>query len=85
MDKGYDVFSNTEPTGPADVIVRNRENGKMVAVDVKRCSAPYYRADGSRGLKGAKPLLREDGVFQIVLDEERKEWLIPETFWDTLQ
>ena len=45
---GYDVFTNTSPAGPADLMAWNRNTGETIAIDVKTIRRKIY-ADGTCG------------------------------------
>ena len=82
LEQGYDVFANVEPSGPADMLVRNRDNGKIIAVDAKAIKNPYVRADGTPCLN-TKPKY-ENGVYVVVYTQYDGQFYAPEGMWEDL-
>lgn len=77
LEEGYEVFQNICHTGPADLTVWDKETGVVRLVDVKTQTAAYVRKDG-KILYGQKAIKREDGVFQVLLDRQTGQILLPE-------
>ena len=55
IEQGFDVFRNVSPAGPVDIIVRDRDTGEVVSVDVKSAKRPTYNKDGSIRYFADKP------------------------------
>ena len=83
LSHGLEVFRNVAASGPVDVMLYNKENGKAVAVDIKSIRSPYERADGTYSL-GQKVILRDDGVYQVVYVHGEAAVRLPEGFWEAL-
>lgn len=47
FEQGFEVFKNVAATGPADLVIRNKETGELRAVDVKTVTI-YIKKDGSK-------------------------------------
>jgi hypothetical protein len=80
---GLEVCRNVAASGPIDIVVFNKANGKLAAIDVKSLRAPYVKSDGSFSI-GQKVCLREDGVWQIVYVHGEMSPRLPEGFWEVL-
>lgn len=65
IGQGFDVFRNVSPAGPADIVVRDRDTGETVAVDVKTLNKPIYNKDGSLRYFADKP--KHDVHFLMVV------------------
>jgi len=83
LSNNLEVFRNVASSGPVDLIIVNRQTDKSVLVDVKSVRSPYTRVDGSLCLS-FKPLLREDGVWQIAYVHGEAAPRLPEGFWEAL-
>ena len=83
LELGYEVFQNIAHTGPADLTVWDKETGQIWLVDVKSQKAAYVRKDGTI-LYGQKAILRDDGVYQVLYDNQTNQVLLPES-WQTSQ
>ena len=83
LSHGLEVFRNVSASGPVDLMLYNKENGKSVAVDIKSIRSPYVRADGSYSL-GQKIILRDDGVWQLLYVHGEVFVRLPDGFWKAL-
>lgn len=83
LSHGLEVFRNLAPSGPVDIFLYNKSNGKSVAVDIKSVRTPYQRVDGSFSIS-PKCSLREDGVWVCVYVHGEDYVRLPEGFWEAL-
>ena len=83
LANGLEVCRNVAASGPVDIMVFNKENGKSAAIDIKSVRSPYIKTDGTYSI-GQKVLLREDSVWQIVYVHGEVSLRIPEGFWGAL-
>lgn len=83
LSHGLEVCRNVAASGPVDIIIFNKHNGKSLAVDIKSIRSPYVKVDGSFSL-GQKINLRDDGVWQVVYVHGEASLRLPEGFWETL-
>ena len=71
LEAGHQVFKNVCGGGPADLTAWDGE--RVVLIDVKNRTVPYYRKDGSPST-GYYSRLREDGVWEIVILAGEIQW-----------
>ena len=83
LSNGLEVCRNVAASGPVDIMVFNKDNGKSVAIDVKSVRTPYTRIDGTYCLP-AKCILRDDGVWQVVWVHGEIALRIPAGLWEAL-
>ena len=83
LSHGLEVFRNVASSGPADLMLYNKENGKSVAVDIKSQRSPHVRVDGTYTYS-AKCCLRDDNVWQVLYVHGEASVIVPEGFWDAL-
>ena len=83
LECGLEVFRNVAACGPADIVVFNKENGKLIAIDVKSLRAPHVKVDGSYSI-GRLIDLRNDGVWQILYVHGEVSPRLPDGFWEAL-
>lgn len=83
LSQGLEVCRNVAASGPVDIMVFNKENGKTAAIDIKSLRSPYVRADGSYSLNSIVNL-RDDGVWQIAYVHGENAVRVPAGFWDAL-
>lgn len=83
LSQGLEVCRNVAASGPVDIMVFNKENGKSAAIDVKSIRTHYTRSDGSV-IIGPKIELRSDGVWQVVWIYGEESPRLPEGFWEAL-
>jgi Holliday junction resolvase-like predicted endonuclease len=83
LSQGLEVCRNVAASGPVDIMVFNKENGKSAAIDVKSIRTLYTRVDGSLILNH-RTELRLDGVWQIVWVHGEASPRLPEGFWESL-
>lgn len=82
LAQGLEVARNVAPSGPVDLIVYNKENGRMVAVDVKSHSFVAYRVDGSLGPQYSPRWVDNIAVVKYLHGEPSVS--VPEGFWEAL-
>lgn len=83
LQHGLEVFNNVATRGPVDLIVYNKDNGKMVPIDVKSHTSVTYRKDG--GISPTYiPFWREDGVAIVKYIHGETSPRLPEGFWEAL-
>ena len=80
---GLEVFLNIPASGPADLVVWNKESQRLLPVDIKSFRNPYTRSDGSYSF-GFKCCLREDNVWQCLHVHGEATVRVPEGFWEAL-
>jgi len=83
LQHGLEVFRNVAASGPVDLMLYNKENGKSVAVDIKSVRSPYVKTDGTYSL-GMKVILRDDGVWQVAYVHGETSLRLPDGFWQAL-
>ena len=83
MEKGYEVFQNMSPTGPADLTVWNIETGKVLLVDVKSYRDPYRNKEGTYACTN-NAFHRDDDVWQIAYIHGEASIWPPEGFFEAL-
>ena len=83
LSHGLEVFRNVAASGPVDIMLYNKDNGKSVAVDIKSIRSPYQRADGTYSIS-FKPKLRDDNVWQVTYVHGEAAVRLPEGFWEAL-
>ena len=83
ITNGLEVCRNVASSGPVDIMVFNKENGKSAAIDIKSVRSPYVKADGSYSIS-PKATLKDDGVWQLVYVHGEASLRIPEGFWESL-
>lgn len=82
LSHGLEVARNVAASGPVDIIVYNKDNGKMVPVDIKSVRSVYTRVDGSVNL-GTKVQWKNDIAIAAYIHGEASLHL-PEGFWAAL-
>ena len=82
LQQGLEVFRNVAASGPADLFVWNKTNGKSAAVDVKTISDVYVRKDGTINYEMVK--YRDDNVWQVGYVRSEASVRLPEGFWAAL-
>ena len=83
LANGLEVCRNVAASGPVDIMVFNRDNGKSAAIDIKSLRSPYVKADGSLCLT-SKPRLTEGNVWVICYVHGEAALRVPEGFWESL-
>jgi hypothetical protein len=83
LSMGLEVFRNVAASGPIDILLYSKENGKSLPIDVKSTNTPYTRADGSLMLN-IKIGKRDDGVWNIGYVHGEASVRLPEGFWEAL-
>ena len=82
LENGLEVFRNVASSGPADIVVWNKETDKMLKVDVKCVRDPYLRKDGTYCLP-KQPQWEETTAIVVYVHGEASVRL-PEAFWERL-
>ena len=65
LGQGIDVFRNVSPSGPVDLVARDRDTGETISVDVKAIT--FSDADMARGRRYLNITHREPGIHYIVV------------------
>jgi Holliday junction resolvase-like predicted endonuclease len=83
LAQGLEVARNIAASGPMDLIVYNKLNGRMVAIDIKSVRSPYVRKDGSYCIShDAK--WSPNNIAQCTYVHGEASLRIPEGFWEAL-
>lgn len=83
LSYGLEVCRNVAASGPVDLIVFNRETGKMVAIDVKSLRSCYTKVDGTLSLP-KNPGWDEKNIATVVYVHGEASARLPEAFWQVL-
>jgi len=82
MNQGLEVCRNVAASGPVDLIVYNKENGRMLPIDVKSHRSVYVRSDGS--YSGVNPYWEQSGVARVIYIHGEDVIRLPDGFWEAL-
>lgn len=82
LSKGLEVCRNVAASGPVDLIVYNKHNGCMVAIDIKSHQFVAYRTDG--GLSPSYCPKWIDGIAIVKYIHGDNSVSVPEGFWEAL-
>jgi len=83
LSHGLEVTRNVAASGPVDLILFNKENGHMLAIDIKSLRSPYTRSDGAYSLSSRVCWL-PNNVAQVVYVHGEASLRLPEGFWEAL-
>ena len=76
LERGYEVFRNVAASGPGDIVIwRPGEEPKVI--DVKSQRNPYLRKDGTYSYSLGGPMLKDNGVYQVVYNYQTEEVVLP--------
>lgn len=81
LSHGLEVFRNVASSGPADIVLQNKD--KFLAVDVKSVRCPYTRKDGTYSLPKV-PQFTAEGIAIVVYVHGEAVPRLPEGFWEAL-
>lgn len=79
---GLEVCRNIAASGPVDIVVYNKENGRMIAIDIKSLRSPYVKLDGSYSI--GQKVEWKDNIAQCVYVHGETSLRLPEGFWEAL-
>lgn len=82
LGQGLEVFRNVAASGPADLIIYNKQNGKSVAVDVKSFRSLYVRTDGTYTL--GQKVTWVGNIAHVGYVHGEASVRLPEGFWEAL-
>lgn len=82
LAQGLEVCRNVSASGPVDLIVYNKNNGRMVAIDVKSHQHVSHRADGQLSPKYCPKWINDIAIVQYIHGEAAVS--VPEGFWEYL-
>lgn len=82
LAQGLEVCRNVAASGPVDLVVYNKDNGRMVAVDIKSHQHVSFRCDGT-----LCPTYSPKWVNRIAIVKYfhgNNSVSVPEGFWEAL-
>jgi len=82
LTKGLEVCRNVAASGPVDIIVYNKENGRMVAIDIKSHQYVSYRVDGSLSPSYCPKWNNDVAIVKYLHGDNVLS--VPEGFWEAL-
>ncbi len=77
LEQGYEVFRNVAASGPGDLVVWKLGETPLV-IDVKTQRNPHLRKDGTYCYATGGPMLKDNGVYQVVYNTEISQVILPD-------